>query len=146
MHMSVLLDGTWRTIDIFTNQHIILVGIPGAFTPTCETQVPTFMKEYNTFKQQGIDEIYCISTNDQFVLKAWAQSMHIRKSTVKLISDGNAIFTKNNNLLDDYSHRGFGIRSKRYAMIVKNGMNVYTGYNENAFAKTMLQHISLKHF
>ncbi len=140
MDLNILLDGEWQKQDIFTDKNILLVGIPGAYTPACESQLPTFIQQYDTFKQKGIDEVYCISTNDRFVMKAWAEVMGVGNG-VKMIADGNAIFTSRNNLFFDLNHLELGIRSKRYAMIIKNGEVVHAGFDDDAYADPVLQHL-----
>ena len=81
------------TDDYFKNKKVILFSLPGAFTPTCSTyQLPDFDKLYDDFKNHGIEEIYCISVNDSFVMNAWAKHHNIDK--VKVIPDGNGEFTR----------------------------------------------------
>ena len=105
------------TAELFENKKVILFSLPGAFTPTCSTyQLPDFDKLYNDFKNLGIDEIYCISVNDSFVMNAWAKHHKIDK--VKVIPDGNGEFTRKMGMLVEKSNLGFGYRSWRYAAIV----------------------------
>ena len=86
------------TNDYFKNKKVILFSLPGAFTPTCSTyQLPDFDKLYDDFKNHGIDEIYCISVNDSFVMNAWAKHHNIDK--VKVIPDGNGEFTRKMGML-----------------------------------------------
>ena len=93
--------------DYFANKRVILFSLPGAFTPTCSTfQLPDFNKLYDDFKEFGIDEIYCISVNDSFVMNAWAKHHDIGK--VKVIPDGNAEFTRKMGMLVDKENLGFG--------------------------------------
>ena len=95
--------------------------MPGAFTPTCSTyQLPGFEKHYDAIKEHGIDEIYCISVNDSFVMNKWAQDQHIRN--VKVIADGSALFTNYMNMLVLKDNLSFGQRSWRYAAIINNGV------------------------
>ncbi len=111
---------TTTTAQLFYNKRVILFSLPGAFTPTCSSyQLPGFEENYDKFKQFGIDEIYCISVNDAFVMNAWAKDLGIEK--VKLIPDGNGEFTEKMGMLVDKSNIGFGKRSWRYASIVENG-------------------------
>ena len=110
------------TGDYFGGRKVALFAVPGAFTPTCSTyQLPDFEKMYPEFKAEGIDEIYCISVNDAFVMGAWGRD---QKSTgiVRMMADGNATFTKALGLDNDYSAHGMGVRSKRYAMLVEDGV------------------------
>ena len=108
------------TDDLFSNKRVVVFSLPGAFTPTCSTyQLPGFEEQYAEFKAKGIDEIYCVSVNDAFVMNAWAQALNIKN--VKVIPDGSAGFTIGMNMLVDMSAIGFAWRSRRYAAIVNNG-------------------------
>jgi peroxiredoxin len=112
---------TRTTSELFDNKRVIIFSLPGAFTPTCSAyQLPGFEEMYEDFATLGIDEIYCISVNDGFVMNAWAQDQNIEK--VKLIPDGNAYFTRSMGYLVNKSNLGFGDRSWRYAMVVDNGI------------------------
>ena len=107
------------TNDYFKNKKVILFSLPGAFTPTCSTyQLPDFDKLYDDFKNHGIDEIYCISVNDSFVMNAWAKHHNIDK--VKVIPDGNGEFTRKMGMLVEKKNLGFGDRSWRYAVIIED--------------------------
>ena len=107
------------TNDYFANKKVVLFSLPGAFTPTCSTyQLPDFDRLYNEFKNLGIDEIYCISVNDSFVMNAWAKHHKIDK--VKVIPDGNGEFTRKMGMLVEKNNLGFGYRSWRYAAIIDN--------------------------
>ena len=112
----------WQAItssDYFANKRVILFSLPGAFTPTCSTfQLPDFNKLYDDFKEFGIDEIYCISVNDSFVMNAWAKHHDIGK--VKVIPDGSGEFTRKMGMLVKKDNLGFGLRSWRYAVIIEN--------------------------
>tara|TARA_B100000035_G_scaffold64689_1_gene52559 strand:- start:39 stop:578 length:540 start_codon:yes stop_codon:yes gene_type:complete len=117
--------------DYFKDKKVILFSLPGAFTPTCSTfQLPDFDKLYNDFKEYGIDEIYCISVNDSFVMNAWAKHHKIEK--VKVIPDGNGEFTRKMGMLVEKSNLGFGLRSWRYATIVDDG-NIESSFIEPGF-------------
>ena len=113
----------WKDIstdDYFSNKRVIVFSLPGAFTPTCtEKQLPGFEEHYDEIRNLGVDEIYCISVNDSFVMNAWAKREEIEN--VKVIADGNGEFTRMMGMLVDKQHLGFGQRSWRYAMIVDNG-------------------------
>jgi peroxiredoxin len=107
--------------DLFNNKRVVIFSLPGAFTPTCSAyQLPGFEEKYNDFIGLGIDEIYCISVNDGFVMNAWAQDQNIQK--VKLIPDGNAYFTRAMGQLVTKTNLGFGQRSWRYAAVVTDGI------------------------
>jgi len=107
--------------DFFGGKRVILFSLPGAFTPTCSTyQLPDFEKLYDEFNAAGIDEIYCISVNDAFVMNAWGKSQGLEK--VKLIPDGSGEFTRKMGMLVAKDNLGFGMRSWRYAAIIDDGV------------------------
>ena len=109
------------TADYFEGKRVILFSLPGAFTPTCSTfQLPDFEKLYESFRAQGIDEIYCISVNDSFVMNAWGRQQGVDK--VKLIPDGSGEFTRKMGMLVAKDNLGFGLRSWRYAAVVDDGL------------------------
>ena len=105
---------------IMDNKKIVIFGVPGAFTPTCsEKHLPSYLKLSNQIKSQGVSDIYCMSVNDAFVMKAWLSSY---KSDNKVIgiSDGNGDFTKKLSLLVNYSRNFMNYRCKRFSLIAKN--------------------------
>ena len=105
------------TSELFDGKRVVLFSLPGAFTPTCSAyQLPGFEEKYDDFRSLGIDDIYCISVNDGFVMNAWAKDQNI--ANVKLIPDGNAYFTRSMGYLVNKSNLGFGDRSWRYAAVV----------------------------
>jgi thioredoxin-dependent peroxiredoxin len=106
--------------EIFGGKRIVVFSLPGAFTPTCSsTHLPRYEELYDEFKSLGIDEIYCISVNDAFVMFQWGKNMGAEK--VKLLPDGNGEFTRKMGMLVDKSNLGFGLRSWRYSMVVNDG-------------------------
>lgn len=108
------------SFDLFADKRVIVFSLPGAFTPTCSTyQLPGFEENYDEFKKLGIDEIYCISVNDAFVMNAWAKAQGI--TNVKVIPDGSAVFTGQMGMYVVKDNLGFGGRSWRYAAIIDNG-------------------------
>jgi peroxiredoxin len=112
---------TRTSAELFDGKRVIVFSLPGAFTPTCSAyQLPGFEEKYQDFINLGIDDIYCISVNDGFVMNAWKQDQNIEN--VKLIPDGNAYFTRSMGMLVNKSNLGFGSRSWRYAMVVDNGI------------------------
>jgi peroxiredoxin len=109
------------TNDYFEGKRVVLFSLPGAFTPTCSTyQLPGFEKGMEEFKANGIDEIYCMSVNDSFVMNKWAQSQDLEN--VKVIPDGSGEFTRRMGMLVNKDNLGFGARSWRYAAVVKDGV------------------------
>ena len=104
------------TKDLFDGKRVLVFSLPGAFTPTCSTyQLPDYEKMYEEFKELGIDEIYCVSVNDAFVMNAWAKQQGIEK--VKMIPDGTGDFTRQMGMLVKKDNLGFGYRSWRYAAV-----------------------------
>ena len=102
-----------RTIAIF--------ALPGAFTPTCSAKhVPGYIENFEAFKAAGVDEIWCISVNDAFVMGAWARDQKTA-GKVRMLADGSADFAKATGLTLDLTARGMGMRSSRYSMLVKDG-------------------------
>lgn len=117
-------EGDFKSVstqDIFADRRVIVFGLPGAFTPTCSTQqLPSFDMLYESFKERGIDEVFCLSVNDTFVMNAWFKDVNV--TCVKAIPDGNAEFTSALGLDVAKLDLGFGTRSWRYAMVVDNGV------------------------
>ena len=100
---------------------IALFGLPGAFTPTCSAKhVPGFVTQAEAFKKAGVDEIWCVSVNDAFVMGAWARDQKAG-GKVRMLADGSAEFAKAAGLTLDLTARGMGVRSTRYSMLVKDG-------------------------
>lgn len=109
------------TDDYFAGKRVVLFSLPGAFTPTCSTyQLPGFEDNYDRIKELGIDEVYCMSVNDSFVMNKWARDQSIEN--VKVIPDGNGEFTRYMGMLIDKSHLGFGMRSWRYMAVINDGV------------------------
>jgi peroxiredoxin len=109
------------TGDYFEGKRVVLFSLPGAFTPTCSTyQLPGFEQNYDKFKALGIDEIYCISVNDAFVMNCWAKDQNLQH--VKVIPDGSGFFTDAMDMLVTKDNLGFGLRSWRYAAVVNDGV------------------------
>ncbi|MDB2384447.1 glutathione peroxidase [Endozoicomonas sp.] len=107
--------------DIFLGKNVIIFGLPGAYTPTCSSaHLPRYEELYAIFREQGIDDIYCLAVNDTFVLNAWAADQNTRH--VKMLPDGNAEFTEKMGLIFNAEELGFGKRSWRYSMLVRDGI------------------------
>ena len=106
--------------DIFGGKKVIVFALPGAFTPTCSSNhLPRYEELYDEFRKQGVDEIYCISVNDAFVMFQWGKQVGAKN--VKMLPDGSAEFTRKMGMLVDKSNLGFGMRSWRYSMLVNDG-------------------------
>jgi len=100
---------------------IAIFGLPGAYTPTCSAKhVPGYVEKFNELKAAGVDEIWCVSVNDAFVMGAWARDQKT-EGKVRMLADGSADFAKATGLTLDLTARGMGLRSNRYSMLVKNG-------------------------
>ena len=116
--------GDWKNIttdELFGGRTVVVFALPGAFTPTCSSaHLPRYDELAETFKEAGVDEIVCLSVNDGFVMDAWGRDQGVKK--VRLIADGNGDFTKGMGLLVDKRDLGFGPRSWRYSMLVKDGV------------------------
>ena len=108
--------------DKIKDKKVIIFGVPGAFTPTCsEKHMPSYIKLHQQITNKGIDDIYCLSVNDHFVMKAWLSTYNENKNIIG-IADGNADITKEFDLLVDKSANFMGNRSNRFAMIVENNI------------------------
>jgi glutaredoxin/glutathione-dependent peroxiredoxin len=100
---------------------IAVFALPGAFTPTCSAKhVPGYVQHFDDFKAAGVDEIWCLSVNDAFVMGAWARDQKTG-TKVRMLADGSADFAKATGLTLDLTGRGMGLRSNRYSMLVKDG-------------------------
>ncbi|MEO2266952.1 glutathione peroxidase [Pseudoalteromonas sp. YIC-656] len=114
----------WKKLtseDIFKGKTVIVFSLPGAFTPTCSsTHLPRYNELAEVFKRNGVDDIVCVSVNDTFVMNAWAQ--HQEAGRITLLPDGNGEFTDGMGMLVDKNDLGFGKRSWRYSMLVKDGV------------------------
>lgn len=134
---------TFNVSDLTKGKKIAIFGLPGAYTPTCSAQhVPGYVAHARELKAKGVDEIWCISVNDAFVMGAWGRD---QKATgiIRMFADGNATFSKGLGLDADFSKFGMGTRSQRYSMLVEDGivkqLNVEDGGKfEVSNAETML--------
>lgn len=121
------LDGPtpfeWKDVsshEIFDGKNVVLFALPGAFTPACsDDHLPGFEHAYESFRTLGVDEVYCLSVNDAFVMYQWAKAQKIEK--VKMLPDGNGEFSRAMGMLVSRSRYGMGPRSWRYAMHVVDG-------------------------
>ena len=128
----------WQDIsseEIFKGKKVVVFALPGAFTPTCSnTHLPKYEELYEEIKEQGIDEVYCLSVNDAFVMFQWGKHQNISK--IKLLPDGSGHFTRQMGMLVNKDNLGFGLRSWRYSMIVNDGiikkMFIEPGFMDNS--------------
>ena len=115
------ISSAWQDLDtetIFNNKKTIIFSLPGAFTPTCSsTHLPGYEAKYDELLKY-VDEVYCVSVNDAFVMNAWAKDLNVEK--VKMLPDGSGVFTEGMKMLVNKDHLGFGRRSWRYSMLVDN--------------------------
>ncbi len=133
----------FKVSDLVKGKKIAMFGLPGAFTPTCSAQhVPGYLKNFDALKAKGIDEIWCVSVNDAFVMGAWGKDQQVA-GKIRMFGDGSATWTKALGLELDLSARNFGVRMNRCSMLIENGvvksLNVEgPGKFEVSNAETML--------
>ncbi len=142
----------WKDVttdELFANKTVAVFSLPGAFTPTCSSShLPRYNELAKSFADNGVDDIICVSVNDTFVMNAWKQDQAAENITI--IPDGNGEFTEGMDMLVDKNDLGFGKRSWRYSMLVKNGViekmfieeNVPGDPFEVSDADTMLDYIN----
>ncbi|MGS1320409.1 peroxiredoxin [Stenotrophomonas geniculata] len=112
---------TLDTHSLFDARKVVLFAVPGAFTPTCSARhLPGYVEKFQDFRQRGID-VYCMAVNDPFVMKAWATDQNVPDGLL-MLSDGNAELTRALGLELDASASGMGIRSRRFALYVVDGV------------------------
>jgi peroxiredoxin len=136
----------FKVSELVKGKKIAIFGLPGAYTPTCSAKhVPSYLAQYDKLKAKGVDEIWCISVNDAFVMGAWGRD---QKATgkIRMMADGSAEFTKKLGLELDLTARGMGVRMNRISMLVDNGvvkqLNVEgPGKFEVSDAETMLKQL-----
>ena len=135
----------FQVADLVKGKKIVIFGLPGAFTPTCSAKhVPGYVQHADELKAKGVDEIWCISVNDAFVMGAWGRD---QKATgiVRMMADGNADYSRALGLSADFSKNNMGTRSQRYSMLVENGvvtqLNVETAGFTVSNAETMLKQL-----
>ena len=130
--------------ELTKNKKVVIFGLPGAFTPTCSAKhVPGYVEQLPALKAKGIDEVWCVSVNDPFVMGAWARDQKTA-GKVRMMADGSADFAKATGLTFDLTARDMGIRSQRYSMLVKDGvvkaLNIEApGKFEVSDAKTLVE-------
>lgn len=111
----------FQVADLVKGKKIVVFAVPGAFTPTCSAKhLPGFVQNAAAFKGKGVDEIWCLSVNDAFVMGAWGRDQKAGDK-IRMMADGSAIWTKALGLDMDLNARGMGVRSQRYAMVLEDG-------------------------
>ena len=121
-HKGLMIWKDITTDMMFKDKKVVIFGLPGAFTPTCSSQqLPQYEAQYERFKELGVDDVYCISVNDAFVMNAWGGSMDPKIEKVFLCPDGDGKFTEQMEMLVDKPENKFGKRSWRYSAYVENG-------------------------
>jgi peroxiredoxin len=119
------------TADLFAGKKVILFAVPGAFTPLCSTRhLPDFAANSDALDNAGIDRIICLSVNDPFVMQAWAEHLNV-DGIVDMMCDGNGELTRKLDMDIDLAEHGLGIRSKRYAMILEDGVVTHLEVEES---------------
>jgi peroxiredoxin len=134
----------FKVVDLVKGKKIAIFGLPGAFTPTCSAKhVPGYVQHYDALKAKGVDEVWCVSVNDAFVMGAWGRD---QKATgkVRMMADGSAAYTRALGLELDLTARGMGVRCQRFSMLVVDGvvktLNIEgPGKFEVSDAETMLK-------
>lgn len=113
---------TVTTEELFKGKRVVLFALPGAFTPTCSrAHLPGYVVQADVIKAKNVDQIACLSVNDAFVMHAWGKDQNV-DGNILMLADGSAEFTKAIGLDDDRTANGMGIRSRRYAMLVEDGV------------------------
>ncbi len=121
--------------ELFDGKKVVMFAVPGAFTPGCSvTHLPGFVVNADKIKEKGVDSIICVAVNDVFVMDAWGKAQNAE--ALIMAADGNADYTKALGLELDASGFGMGVRSRRYAMIVDNGVLSYLGVDEKGIEKS----------
>jgi len=138
---------TFKVEDLVKGKKIAIFALPGAFTPTCSAKhVPSYLANFDKLKAKGVDETWCISVNDAFVMGAWSRDQKAG-GKIRFMADGSAEYTKKLGLTLDLTARGLGLRSNRYSMLVDDGV-VKTldveapGKFEVSGGETMLKHLA----
>jgi len=135
-----------NTVEAAKGKRVVVFGLPGAYTPTCSAKhVPGYVANLDALKARGVDEIWCVSVNDAYVMAAWGQDQ-AAIGKIRMLGDGNAELTKKLGLERDLTKDGMGIRSRRFSLLVEDGVvkqvNVeQPGKFEVSNAETMLKQV-----
>lgn len=122
--------------EMTASRRVVLFAVPGAFTPTCsDKHVPGFLEHNKAIRAKGVDEIYCVAVNDPFVMKFWGEHLNVGDS-IQMASDGNGMLTRALGMERDMSSAAMGVRSKRFAMIVNDGVVEWLGVDESGLANS----------
>ena len=138
---------TFKVQDLAKGKKIVIFGLPGAFTPTCSAKhVPGYVQQFGALKSKGVDEVWCLSVNDPFVMGAWGRDQKTG-GKIRMMADGSATYAKKLGLELDLTGRGMGVRSQRFSMLVDDGvvkgLNVEgPGKFEVSDADTMLKQMN----
>ncbi|MCP5266359.1 MAG: peroxiredoxin [Burkholderiaceae bacterium] len=112
----------YKVSEATRGKKIVIFGLPGAYTPTCSAKhVPSYVADYDALKAKGVDEVWCVSVNDAFVMGAWGREQGAG-GKVRMMADGSAEFSSATGLTLDLTARGMGVRSNRYSMLVEDGV------------------------
>ncbi len=112
----------FKVADLVKGKKIVMFGLPGAFTPTCSAKhVPSYLGKYDELKAKGVDEIWCMSVNDAFVMGAWGRDQK-SAGKIRMMADGSAEFATKLGLVLDLTARGMGVRMNRFSLLVDNGV------------------------
>ncbi|HKY95299.1 MAG TPA: peroxiredoxin [Kiloniellales bacterium] len=130
-HMTANGPAEITTDELFKGKIVVVFGLPGAFTPTCSAKhVPGYLAKSADLKAKGVDTIACLSVNDAFVMGAWGKDQRV-EDKILMLADGSAQLTKALGLELDLTPHGMGMRSKRFAMVVKDGVVKHLAIEEN---------------
>lgn len=138
---------TFKVQEMAKGKKIVIFGLPGAYTPTCSAKhVPGYVQQFDALKAKGVDEVWCVSVNDPFVMGAWGRDQKTG-GKVRMMADGSANYTKKLGLEFDLSARGMGMRCQRFSMLVDDGvvkgLNIEdAGKFEVSSADTMLKQMN----
>jgi glutaredoxin/glutathione-dependent peroxiredoxin len=118
----VLGPNTFEVSKLVAGKRIVVFGLPGAFTPTCSAKhVPSYLTHAQDLRALGVDEIWCVSVNDAFVMGAWGRDQKTG-GTIRMMGDGSALWTRALGLDQDLTPKGLGVRSQRYSMLLEDGV------------------------